>query len=66
MAQQNDGNAGWASYFFSQGYVVYILDIWSGGRSSATDLPLVLNAGTVESVEIAFAAPEVYKNYYHA
>ncbi|KAK3176267.1 hypothetical protein OEA41_007590 [Lepraria neglecta] len=63
---KDDGNAGWASYFLNQGYVVYILDIWSVGRSSATDLPPVLDARTVELVEIAFSAPEVYKNYYQA
>lgn len=46
--------------------MVYILDIWSVGRSSAEDFPAQIIGGTVELVEIAFSAPELYHNYYQA
>ena len=64
-----DGNRGWASYMLNKGYEVYLLDQWSVGRSSATDVsleqPLFLG-GTVESTELAFTAPQLYHNYYQA
>lgn len=53
----------------NKGYEVYIVDQWSVGRSSATDLgaaqPLLLG-GTVELVEVAFTAPQLYHNYFQA
>lgn len=64
-----DGNPGWASYMLNKGYEVYIVDQWSVGRSSPDDVnvaqPLVATA-TVELAEVAFTAPELYRNYYQA
>ncbi|KAL8739005.1 MAG: hypothetical protein Q9181_000287 [Wetmoreana brouardii] len=64
-----DGNRGWASYMLDHGYEVFIIDQWSVGRSSATDIsvaqPLLLG-GTVEFAELAFTAPELYHKYYQA
>jgi len=64
-----DGNRGWASYMLEKGYEVYIIDQWSVGRSSATNVsagqPLILG-GSVELAELAFTAPELYHKYYQA
>ena len=61
-----DGGAGWASYFLSQGYLIYIIDVWSVGRSVGDDIPPVAGGGTVELVQRAFTAPEIYHSYYQA
>ncbi|KAI0170208.1 Alpha/Beta hydrolase protein [Pestalotiopsis sp. NC0098] len=60
-----DGREGWASYFTRQGYVVYLVDSNSIGRSSENDLAsFSMVAGTSnENVEIGFTAVELY-NYY--
>lgn len=51
-----------------KGYEVYIIDQWSIGRSSSLDVRAAqpMAAGTVETAEVAFTAPEIYKNYYQA
>jgi len=52
-----------------KGYEVYIIDQWSVGRSSATNVsaaqPLIFG-GTAELVELGFTAPEQYHKYYQA
>lgn len=60
-----DGREGWASYFTRQGYVVYLVDSNSIGRSSENDLAsFTMVAGTSnENVQIGFTAVELY-NYY--
>ena len=61
-----DGDPGWASYFLKLGYLVYIIDIWSVGRSSAEQLPPLFPGSTVESAQLGFTAPELYNKYYQA
>lgn len=61
-----DGNRGWASYFLEKGYEVFIVDIWGTGRSNPSSLPPLFSTFSVELVELAFTAPEVYKKYYQA
>jgi hypothetical protein len=52
-----------------KGYEVYIIDQWSVGRSSATNVsaaqPLILG-GTAELAELGFTAPELHHKYYQA
>lgn len=45
---------------------MYIVDLWTVGRSSASDFPTEFIGATVENAEIAFTAPEIYKKYYQA
>ncbi|KAL8629573.1 hypothetical protein Q9189_004699 [Teloschistes chrysophthalmus] len=63
-----DGGRGWASYMLDEGYEVYIVDQWSVGRSSKTNLDAAaLSPGSsVETAEIAFTAPERYNFYFQA
>lgn len=64
-----DGNRGWASYMLEKGYEVYIIDQWSVGRSSATNLSAtqqLILGGTAELAELAFTAPELHHKYYQA
>lgn len=51
-----------------EGYEVYIVDQWSVGRSSKTNLDAAaLSPGSsVETAEIAFTAPERYNFYFQA
>src|ERR1700722_17790249 len=59
-----DGRAGWADYFLSQGYVVYMVDQPARGRSawhSSTNGPLSGFSPSV--VAQRFTAPEVNGNW---
>ena len=46
--------------------MVYIIDIWSVGRSSDSALPFEFDSATVELAQLAFTAPELTKKYYQA
>ena len=61
-----DGGQGWASYFLNKGYEVYIIDIWSVGRSIDSTLPDYRVSATTELSERAFSAPELSKKYYQS
>lgn len=61
-----DGNRGWASFFLERGYEVFIVDLWSVGRSTPQNTPALLFGATTEVVQLAFTAPEIYKKYYQA
>jgi pimeloyl-ACP methyl ester carboxylesterase len=65
-----DDNPGWASYFLSQGYVVYILDQTSRGRSPWLPSPInnstTLGTVSAEVIEQRFTAPELHNTYPHA
>ncbi|KAG8530173.1 uncharacterized protein KY384_005656 [Bacidia gigantensis] len=61
-----DGGQGWASYFLKKGYEVYIVDIWSVGRSADSALSPLRTSATTESSERAFSAPEKFPYYYQA
>ena len=55
-----DGRPGWADYFLSQGYIVYMVDQPARGRSpwhAASNGPLQMYSATI--VEQRFTAPEV-------
>jgi pimeloyl-ACP methyl ester carboxylesterase len=60
-----DNREGWATYFTKKGYVVYLVDTASIGRSAENNLSnFTTVAGTSnENVEIGFTAVELY-NYY--
>ncbi|KAI0757782.1 Alpha/beta hydrolase family-domain-containing protein [Daedaleopsis nitida] len=56
-----DGSPGWASFFFAEGYQLYIIDQTQRGRSPLT--PALTNATssfTAEVVQQHFTAPERY------
>lgn len=50
---------GWASYFVSKGYHVYIVDAYTGGRSAANDFSSynMSSAYSSEIVQMAFTGP---------
>ena len=52
---------GWASYFLSSGYVVYIVDQPQRGRSPFVQGDGSLNYSTLEYAQMYFTAPERYK-----
>lgn len=60
-----DNREGWASYFLRRGYVVYLLDSNSIGRSAENDMSgFTMVAGTSnENVESGFTAVELYDYY---
>lgn len=54
-----DGRAGWADYFLSQGYVVYLVDQPARGRSAwRSSVNGALQTVSVDTVERRFTAPE--------
>lgn len=55
-----DGSLGWASYFTSQGYTVYILDQTSRGRSAWKPGNGTLSTYSAEIIQQRFTAPERY------
>ncbi len=61
-----DDGRGWASWFLDHGYEVFLIDIWSVGRSSSETLDPEFAGGTAELVESAFTAPQLYNKYYQA
>lgn len=60
-----DNRKGFASYFISQGYILYLVDFASVGRSSSADLATFpLTAGTtVQGVEQGFTGVKHYNTY---
>lgn len=65
MLNTPDGRPGWASYFLAQGYLIYLIDQPSRGRSSWLPPPngkndTTLTAITAEAIEQRFTAPELY------
>jgi len=56
-----DGRAGWADYFLSQGYVVYLVDQPARGRSAwRSSVNGALQTVSVGTVERRFTAPEKF------
>ncbi|KAL9010350.1 MAG: hypothetical protein Q9173_004702 [Seirophora scorigena] len=55
-----DGNPGWASFFISQGYIVYIVDQPFRGRSPWKPDNGILVTGSAELIQQRFTAPEDY------
>jgi len=55
-----DGRLGWASHFLRHGYVVYIVDQPTRGRSPWLPGDFAMEAFSVEYVEQRFTAPERY------
>ena len=49
-----------------RGYVVFLIEIWSVGRSSSETLDSEFAGGTAELIGTAFTAPELYKKDYQA
>ncbi|RGP58958.1 fusarubin cluster-esterase [Fusarium sporotrichioides] len=60
-----DGREGWASYFIKKGYVVYLVDNNSIGRSSENDIASYpMSSGSAsETVMKFFTSPENYDTY---
>lgn len=60
-----DGRKGWASFFVERGYLVYIVDITSVGRSSENEFDIfpMKIATTVSITENAYTAPELIDPY---
>lgn len=60
-----DNRQGWASYFLDQGYLVYIIDITSNGRSSQEDIAsFPTRIGSTDFIhENSFTAPELSLPY---
>jgi pimeloyl-ACP methyl ester carboxylesterase len=56
-----DGRAGWADYFLSQGYIVYLVDQPARGRSAwRSSVNGALQTVSVGTVERRFTAPEKF------
>ncbi|KAH8896816.1 alpha/beta-hydrolase [Thozetella sp. PMI_491] len=51
-----DGRPGWADYFLSQGFVVYLTDQPQRGRSPVLPVPYSVGLGTVNQTEWQFTA----------
>ncbi|ORY71598.1 Alpha/Beta hydrolase protein [Pseudomassariella vexata] len=60
-----DNRKGFASYFLERGFMVYLVDHTSVGRSSQMDTAdyVLWNTTTAEGVEAAFTAPELAAAY---
>jgi pimeloyl-ACP methyl ester carboxylesterase len=56
-----DGSPGWASYFASKGYTIYILDQTSRGRSPWKPGNGTQSTYSAEIIQQRFTAPEKYK-----
>lgn len=56
-----DGSPGWASFFTSRGYTVYILDQTSRGRSPWKPDNGTLSTYSAEIIQQRFTAPQKYK-----
>ncbi len=57
-----DGRAGWADYFLSQGYVVYLVDQPARGRSAwRSTVNGAVQDVPVGTVELRFTAPERFR-----
>lgn len=64
-----DNGTGWASYFLTQGFEVFIVDEWNVGRSGADSTAYTSTDGpgpSYELAELAFTAPQLYNRYYQA
>ncbi|KAK4550227.1 hypothetical protein LTR36_003194 [Oleoguttula mirabilis] len=60
-----DNRKGWASYFVQKGYIVYIVDTTSVGRSSQEQIAIYLMkiASTVKITENDYTAPQLIDPY---
>jgi pimeloyl-ACP methyl ester carboxylesterase len=56
-----DGSPGWASYFTSKGYTVYIVDQTSRGRSAWKPSNGTMTTYSAEFIQQRFTAPAKYK-----
>jgi pimeloyl-ACP methyl ester carboxylesterase len=62
-----DGRAGWADYFLSQGYLVYLVDQPARGRSAwRSSVNGALQTVSVGTVERRFTAPEKFSVWQQA
>lgn len=55
-----DGRRGWASYFLSKGYIVYIVDQTARGRSIYQPNSGQLTVLSSEQTQMQFTAPQLY------